>query len=150
MSHAPSIAGLALSLYYLYESAVSTTVGVETIGMRKYQLISSNNTSSGEMSCPSSARCLFHKCNFTSGAIATFKQLHGFFEASQDAYAAVIYLHTTCASSSPTVTLITVKTKVAPKTTVYHQARTLQCTAAGKTSGDKVRSASALISSIVR
>ena len=60
MSHAPSIAGLALSLYYLYEIDVSTTVGVETIGMRKYQLISSNNTSSGEMNCPSSARSLCH------------------------------------------------------------------------------------------
>ena len=54
------------------------------------------------------------RCYFRKDDTTTSIQLHGFTDASEAAYAAVIYLRATYTAYPPTVTLVSVKTKVAP------------------------------------
>ena len=53
-------------------------------------------------------------CYFIKDAHRQSIQLHGFCDASQQAYAAVVYIRTMYSDHSPTCILVTAKTKVAP------------------------------------
>ena len=53
------------------------------------------------------------RCYFTKETPSSI-QLHGFSDASEQAYAAVVFIRATYPTSSPTVALVTSKTKVAP------------------------------------
>ena len=54
------------------------------------------------------------RCYFRQGFHSATTQLHGFSDASENAYAAVVYLRMTDASGQTQVSLVTAKTKVAP------------------------------------
>ena len=54
------------------------------------------------------------RCYFRIGAQHTSVQLHGFSDASEKAYAAVVYIRSTYDHYPPLVTLVSAKTKVAP------------------------------------
>ncbi len=54
------------------------------------------------------------RCYFRNSSIPDTIQLHGFSDASENAYAAVIYVRATYSDNPPTVSLVTAKTKVAP------------------------------------
>ncbi len=54
------------------------------------------------------------RCYFRKGEEILQTELHGFADASENAYAAVVYLRTTYAAAPPTMALVTAKTKVAP------------------------------------
>ena len=55
----------------------------------------------------------FPRCYFRAGATIISTELHGFCDASDDAYAATVYIRTTYASGLPSTTLVASKTKVA-------------------------------------
>ena len=57
------------------------------------------------------------RCYFTSEPALTV-ELHGFSDASQLAYSAVVYLRATCQTQAPTCCLVLAKTKVAPLKTL--------------------------------
>ena len=54
------------------------------------------------------------RCYFRKDSIRLTIQLHGFSDASEDAYATVVYIRATYVEGPPTVTLVVAKTKVAP------------------------------------
>ena len=56
----------------------------------------------------------FKICYFRKDSTKLTTQLHGFSDASESAYAALIYVRVTYTEGPPTVTLITAKTKAAP------------------------------------
>ena len=56
----------------------------------------------------------FDRCYFRGNAHRVTTQLHGFSDASENAYAAVVYKRATYEDGPPTLTLVTAKTKVAP------------------------------------
>ena len=57
---------------------------------------------------------LFPRCYYRLGGNIIHNELHGFADASQQVYAAMVYLQTTYFNLSPSVTLVTAKTKVVP------------------------------------
>ena len=61
-------------------------------------------------------------CYFSKTTTITSTELHGFSDASEHAYAAVVYLRMTDTGGNTQVTLVTSKTKVAPikKLTIPH------------------------------
>ena len=59
-----------------------------------------------------------HRCFYRVGAQRTSTQLHGFSDASEKAYAAVVYVRSTYEHQPPLVTLVSAKTKVAPLKTL--------------------------------
>ena len=54
------------------------------------------------------------RCYFPKGVVIESIQLHGFSDASEDAYAGVIYLRLTDSDGNVHISLIIAKTKVAP------------------------------------
>ena len=56
----------------------------------------------------------FNRCYFRKDATMLTTQLHGFSDASESAYSAVVYVRATYTEGPPTVSLVTAKTKVAP------------------------------------
>ena len=54
------------------------------------------------------------RCYFRGNTTRLTTQLHGFSNASEDAYTAVVYIRATYVEGPPTITLVTAKTKVAP------------------------------------
>ena len=66
---------------------------------------------------PFLSRVKVPRCYFESGTNASAVQLHGFCDASSNAYAAVIYLRSTYESGHVEVRIVTSKTRVAPTKT---------------------------------
>ena len=66
----------------------------------------------------SELQCLSDKhiscCYFPKGVTIESTQLHGFCDASEDAYAGVIYLRLTDSDGNVHISLVVAKTKVAP------------------------------------
>ena len=64
----------------------------------------------------------FSRCRYRKDATSTTTQLHGFSDASENAYSVIVYLRATYRKGPPSVVLITAKTKVAPlkKMTIPH------------------------------
>ena len=58
------------------------------------------------------------RCYYRVGAQRTSTQLHGFYDASERAYAAVVNVRSTYEHQPPLVTLVSAKTKVAPLKTL--------------------------------
>ena len=56
----------------------------------------------------------FSRCYYRSSSTKLQVQLHGFSDASEVAYSAVVYVRTTYKDGPPTVVLVTAKSKVAP------------------------------------
>ena len=56
----------------------------------------------------------FQRCYFRTGAQTLHTELHGFADASENAYADVVYLRTTYTPGPPSMSLVAAKTKVAP------------------------------------
>ena len=54
------------------------------------------------------------RCYFSKGSLIVSKQLHGFSDASETAYAAVVYIRTTDSQGTITTSLVNSKTKVSP------------------------------------
>ena len=54
------------------------------------------------------------RCYFRPGNIVLKSELHGFSNASEDAYAAVVYLRVVYRKRSPSLALVIAKMKVAP------------------------------------
>ena len=54
------------------------------------------------------------QCFFKPDSFVLSMELHGFYDASKDAYTAVVYLRITYESGHPSLSLIAVKTKVSP------------------------------------
>ncbi len=56
----------------------------------------------------------FNRCYFRTLSVKESVELHGFCDASEAAYSAVVYVRATYSNGPPTVVLVTAKTKVAP------------------------------------
>ncbi len=54
---------------------------------------------------------LFPRCYYRQGGNIIHKELHGFADALEQAYAAVVYLRMTYSNRAPSVTLVSAKTK---------------------------------------
>ena len=54
------------------------------------------------------------RCFFSKGDVPSIKELHGFSDASEQAYAAVLYLHTVSRDGAANTRLIVSKTQVTP------------------------------------
>lgn len=71
------------------------------------------------------------RCYYPKGAQIISKELHGFSDASEEAYVAVMYLKMIDSENNVHVTLVTAKTKVAP---IKRLTRALWCSIAIETS----------------
>ena len=56
----------------------------------------------------------FNRCHYRAISEVIQTELHGFCDASEDAYAAVVYIGATYKEGPPTLVLVIAKTKVAP------------------------------------
>ena len=63
---------------------------------------------------PAFSKFPFKRFYFTPGGIITHTELHGFLDASEHAYSAVVYIRAVYSNGPPSMTLVTAKTKVAP------------------------------------
>ena len=59
-------------------------------------------------------------CYYDKRTSVASLELHGFSDASKQAYAAVVYLRIECTNGSTQVALVSPKTKVAPRVVAAH------------------------------
>jgi len=80
--------------------------------MRRYYLSFYNNTKSGRISCFCSKTKLFKGVTLKTKSTRQSVHLHGFSEASETAYSAVVYLLITYVDDTPTIVIVRAKSKI--------------------------------------
>ena len=80
--------------------------------MRKCHLKCKSNTHSGVLPC--FVDFPFPRCYFCKVDDVLQSELHGFADTSEHAYTTVVYLRATYSTITPSMSMVTAKTKVAP------------------------------------
>ena len=103
---APAIVIMKVLFQHLWELKLNWDKEIPPELQRKHQQLKSQ--------LPLLKDKAFSRCYFRASSVKKSVQLHGFLDATENAYAAVVYLRATYSDGPPTVVLVASKTKVAP------------------------------------